>query len=135
MDKYRKLKEILEKVLNEILKAHTQKEVKIVETHDIIMKLIDYLYTINCVVYGEGIKFSEEFKSEIKAEIRKRSKFGNSNGRFNVYLDYHFEISQDEIKSEENIERVRKINEKIGSLLLEMKKESSEIFEYDIYPF
>lgn len=48
-----------------------------------------YLYVINCVIYNEGIKMQEDFRKQIKNEIRKWSMF-HSSKKFNQLGDFHY---------------------------------------------
>ena len=131
MNKYIELKKIIEEFLE--LRKETRKKKELQESNNI--SLIYYLYIINCVVYNnEYYKFSNDFIQHIKEEIRKWGKWGYHPTEGGLY-DYHFALDSSERDNKEKVEEVRQINIMFGELLRKIRKISSEIFEYDIYPF
>ena len=131
MNKYIELKKIIEEFLE--LRKETRKKKELQESNNI--SLIYYLYIINCVVYNnEYYKFSNDFIQHIKEEIRKWGKWGYHPKEGGLY-DYHFALDSSERNNAEKVEEVRQINIMFGELLRKISKISTEIFEYDIYPF
>ena len=131
MNKYIELKKIIEEFLE--LRKETRKKKELQESNNI--SLIYYLYIINCVVYNnEYYKFSNDFSQHIKEEIRKWSKWGYHPKEGGFYT-YHIELDSSERDNKEKVEEVRQINIMFGELLRKISKISTEIFEYDIYPF
>jgi hypothetical protein len=115
------------------LRKETRKKKELQESNNI--SLIYYLYIINCVVYNnEYYKFSNDFSQRIKEEIRKWGKWGYHPKEGGLY-DYHFALDSSERDNAEKVEEVRQINIMFGELLRKISKISTEIFEYDIYPF
>ena len=115
------------------LRKETRKKKELQESNNI--SLIYYLYIINCVVYNnEYYEFSNDFNQHIKEEIRKWSKWGYHPKEGGFY-DYHFALDSSERDNKEKVEEVRQINIMFGELLRKISKISTEIFEYDIYPF
>ncbi len=99
------------------------------------ISLIYYLYIINCVVYNnEYSKFSNDFSQHVKEEIRKWGKWGYHPKEGGFYT-YHFELDSSERNNAEKVEEVRQINIEFSNLTRKIFSLSSEIFEYDIYPF
>ena len=131
MEKYVELKKIIEEFLE--LRKEIRKKKELQESNNI--SLIYYLYIINCVVYNnEYYKFSNDFSQHIKEEIRKWGKWGYHPKEGGLY-DYHFALDSSERDNKEKVEEVRQINIMFGELKHKIYKISSEIFEYDIYPF
>ena len=131
MNKYIELKKIIEEFLE--LRKETRKKKELQESNNI--SLIYYLYIINCVVYNnEYYKFSNDFSQHIKEEIRKWSKWGYHPKEGGFYT-YHIELDSSERDNKEKVEEVRQINIMFSELLQKIWDISSEIFEYDIYPF
>ena len=131
MNKYIELKKIIEEFLE--LRKETRKKKELQESNNI--SLIYYLYIINCVVYNnEYYEFSNDFNQHIKEEIRKWGKWGYHSKEGGLY-DYHFALDSSERDNKEKVEEVRQINIMFGELLRKISKISTEIFEYDIYPF
>ena len=131
MNKYIELKKIIEEFLE--LRKETRKKKELQESNNI--SLIYYLYIINCVVYNnEYYEFSNDFSQHIKEEIRKWGKWGYHPKEGGLY-DYHFALDSSERDNKEKVEEVRQINIMFGELLRKIRDISSEIFEYDIYPF
>jgi len=131
MEKYVELKKIIEEFLE--LRKEIRKKKELQESNNI--SLIYYLYIINCVVYNnEYYKFSNDFSQHIKEEIRKWGKWGYHPKEGGLY-DYHFALDSSERDNKEKVEEVRQINIMFGELLRKISKISTEIFEYDIYPF
>ena len=131
MEKYIELKKIIEEFLE--LRKETRKKKELQESNNI--SLIYYLYIINCVVYNnEYYEFSNDFSQHIKEEIRKWSKWGDHPKEGGFYT-YHIELDSSERDNKEKVEEVRQINIMFGELLRKISKISTEIFEYDIYPF
>ena len=131
MEKYVELKKIIEEFLE--LRKETRKKKELQESNNI--SLIYYLYIINCVVYNnEYYEFSNDFSQHIKEEIRKWSKWGDHPKEGGFYT-YHIELDSSERDNKEKVEEVRQINIMFGELLRKISKISTEIFEYDIYPF
>jgi hypothetical protein len=131
MNKYIELKKIIEEFLE--LRKETRKKKELQESNNI--SLIYYLYIINCVVYNnEYYKFSNDFSQHIKEEIRKWGKWGYHPKEGGLY-DYHFALDSSERDNKEKVEEVRQINIMFSELLRKISKISTEIFEYDIYPF
>ena len=131
MEKYIELKKIIEEFLE--LRKETRKKKELQESNNI--SLIYYLYIINCVVYNnEYYKFSNDFSQHIKEEIRKWGKWGYHPKEGGLY-DYHFALDSSERDNKEKVEEVRQINIMFSELLRKISKISTEIFEYDIYPF
>ena len=131
MEKYVELKKIIEEFLE--LRKEIRKKKELQESNNI--SLIYYLYIINCVVYNnEYYKFSNDFSQHIKEEIRKWGKWGYHPKEGGLY-DYHFALDSSERDNKEKVEEVRQINIMFSELLRKISKISTEIFEYDIYPF
>ena len=131
MNKYIELKKIIEEFLE--LRKETRKKKELQESNNI--SLIYYLYIINCVVYNnEYYKFSNDFSQHIKEEIKKWGKWGYHPKEGGLY-DYHFALDSSERDNKEKVEEVRQINIMFSELLQKIWDISSEIFEYDIYPF
>ena len=131
MNKYIELKKIIEEFLE--LRKETRKKKELQESNNI--SLIYYLYIINCVVYNnEYYEFSNDFSQHIKEEIRKWSKWGDHPKEGGFYT-YHIELDSSERDNKEKVEEVRQINIMFSELLQKIWDISSEIFEYDIYPF
>ena len=131
MNKYIELKKIIEEFLE--LRKETRKKKELQESNNI--SLIYYLYIINCVVYNnEYYKFSNDFSQHIKEEIRKWGNWGYHPKEGGLY-DYHFALDSSERDNKEKVEEVRQINIMFSELLRKISKISTEIFEYDIYPF
>ena len=131
MNKYIELKKIIEEFLE--LRKETRKKKELQESNNI--SLIYYLYIINCVVYNnEYYEFSNDFSQHIKEEIRKWSKWGDHPKEGGFYT-YHIALDSSERDNKEKVEEVRQINIMFGELLRKISKISTEIFEYDIYPF
>ena len=115
------------------LRKETRKKKELQESNNI--SLIYYLYIINCVVYNnEYYKFSNDFNQHIKEEIRKWGKWGYHPKEGGLY-DYHFALDSLERDNKEKVEEVRQINIMFSELLQKIWSISTEIFEYDIYPF
>ena len=131
MEKYVELKKIIEEFLE--LRKETRKKKELQELNNI--SIIYYLYIINCVVYNnEYSKFSNNFSQHVKEEIRKWGKWGYHPKEGGFYT-YHFELDSSERNNAEKVEEVRQINIKFSNLTRKIFSLSSEIFEYDIYPF
>lgn len=131
MEKYVELKKIIEEFLE--LRKETRKKKELQELNNI--SIIYYLYIINCVVYNnEYSKFSNDFSQHVKEEIRKWGKWGYHPKEGGFYT-YHFELDSSERNNAEKVEEVRQINIKFSNLTRKIFSLSSEIFEYDIYPF
>ena len=106
---------------------------KLYESHN--FSIVYYLYIVNCVVYNNNYsKFSNEFSKHVKEEIRKWGKWGYHPKEGGFYT-YHIELDSSERDNKEKVEEVRQINIMFGELLQKIWDISSEIFEYDIYPF
>ena len=129
LEKYIELKEAVETFLK---KRNEKKRKDLYESKKV--SLLDYLCILNIVIYGEREIFPEELRKEIKDEIRKWSKWGYHPKEGGFY-DYHFALDSSERDNKEKVEEVRQINIMFGELLRKIRKISSEIFEYDIYPF
>ena len=131
MNKYIELKKIIEEFLE--LRKETRGKKELQESNNI--SIIYYLYIINCVVYNnEYSKFSNNFSQHVKEEIKKWDKWGYHPKEGGLY-DYHFALDSSERDNKEKVEEVRQINIMFGELLRKISKISTEIFEYDIYPF
>ena len=131
MEKYVELKKIIEEFLE--LRNETRGKKELQESNNI--SIIYYLYIINCVVYNnEYSKFSNNFSQHVKEEIRKWGKWGYHPKEGGFYT-YHFELDSSERNNAEKVEEVRQINIKFSNLTRKIFSLSSEIFEYDIYPF
>ena len=131
MEKYVELKKIIEEFLE--LRNETRGKKELQESNNI--SIIYYLYIINCVVYNnEYSKFSNDFSQHVKEEIRKWGKWGYHPKEGGFYT-YHFELDSSERNNAEKVEEVRQINIKFSNLTRKIFSLSSEIFEYDIYPF
>lgn len=98
------------------------------------ISLLDYLYILNIVIYGEREIFPEELRKEIKDEIRKWSKWGY-HPKDHGFSSYYFYLIESEENDKEKVEEVRQINIMFSELLQKIWSISTEIFEYDIYPF
>ena len=132
MEKYVELKKIIEEFLE--LRKETRKKKELQESNNI--SLIYYLYIINCVVYNnEYYEFSNDFNQHIKEEIRKWSKWGGPEPKDQGFSSYYFYLIESEENDKKKVEEVRQINIMFGELLRKISKISTEIFEYDIYPF
>ena len=99
------------------------------------ISLLDYLYILNIVIYGEREIFPEELKKEIKDEIRKWSKWGGPETKDHGFSSYYFYLIESEENDKKKVEEVYQINNQLDELKHKIYKISSEIFEYDIYPF
>ena len=131
MNKYLELKKTIEKFLE--LRVKVREKKKLYESHN--FSIVYYLYIVNCVVYNNNYsKFSNEFSKLVKEEIRKQGKWGDHPKEGGFYT-YHFELDSSERDNKEKVEEVRQINIMFGELLRKIWDISSEIFEYDIYPF
>ena len=131
MNKYIELKKIIEEFLE--LRVKVREKKKLYESHD--FSIVYYLYIVNCVVYNNNYsKFSTEFSKHVKEEIRKWGKWGYHPKEGGLYT-YHFALDSSERNNAEKVEEVRQINIMFGELLRKISKISTEIFEYDIYPF
>ena len=131
MNKYIELKKTIEKFLE--LRVKVREKKKLYESHDFSIDY--YLYIVNCVVYNNNYsKFSNEFSKHVKEEIRKWGKWGYHPKEGGLY-DYHFALDSSERDNAEKVEEVRQINIMFSELLQKIWDISSEIFEYDIYPF
>ena len=115
------------------LRKETRGKKELQESNNI--SIIYYLYIINCVVYNnEYSKFSNNFSQHVKEEIKKWDKWGYHPKEGGFYT-YHFELDSSERDNKEKVEEVRQINIMFSELLRKISKISTEIFEYDIYPF
>ena len=131
MEKYIELKKTIEKFLE--LRVKVREKKKLYELHDFSIDY--YLYIVNCVVYNNNYsKFSNEFSKHVKEEIRKWGKWGYHPKEGGFYT-YHIELDSSERNNAEKVEEVRQINIMFSELLQKIWDISSEIFEYDIYPF
>ena len=131
MNKYIELKKIIEEFLE--LRKETRKKKELQESNNI--SLIYYLYIINCVVYNnEYYEFSNDFNQHIKEEIRKWSKWGY-HPKDHGFSSYYFYLIESEENDKKKVEEVYQINNQLDELKHKIYKISSEIFEYDIYPF
>ena len=130
LEKYIELKETIETFLKKRNELKKRKDLY----EPMKVSLLDYLCILNIVIYGEREIFPEELKKEIKDEIRKWSKWGYHPKEGGLY-DYHFALDSSERDNKEKVEEVRQINIMFGELLRKISKISTEIFEYDIYPF
>ena len=132
MNKYIELKKIIEEFLE--LRKETRKKKELQESNNI--SLIYYLYIINCVVYNnEYYKFSNDFSQHIKEEIRKWGKWGGPEPKDQGFSSYYFYLIESEENDKKKVEEVYQINNQFDKLKHKIYKISSEIFEYDIYPF
>ena len=132
MEKYVELKKIIEEFLE--LRKETRKKKELQESNNI--SLIYYLYIINCVVYNnEYYEFSNDFNQHIKEEIRKWSKWGGTEPKDQGFSSYYFYLIESEENDKKKVEEVYQINNQLDELKHKIYKISSEIFEYDIYPF
>ena len=130
LEKYIELKEAVETFLkkrNELKKRKNLYE-------PIKISLLDYLCILNIVIYGEREIFPEELKKEIKDEIRKWSKWGYHPKDYG-FSSYYFYLIESEENDKKKVEEVYQINNQLDELKNKIYKISSEIFEYDIYPF
>ena len=131
MNKYIELKKTIEKFLE--LRVKVREKKKLYESHD--FSIVYYLYIVNCVVYNNNYsKFSNEFSKHVKEEIRKWGKWGYHPKEGGFYT-YHIELDSSERNNAEKVEEVYQINNQLDELKHKIYKISSEIFEYDIYPF
>ena len=131
MEKYIELKKTIEKFLE--LRVKVREKKKLYESHN--FSIVYYLYIVNCVVYNNNYsKFSNEFSKHVKEEIRKWGKWGYHPKEGGFY-DYHIELGSSERDNKEKVEEVRQINIMFSELLQKIWSISTEIFEYDIYPF
>ena len=132
MEKYVELKKIIEEFLE--LRKETRKKKELQESNNI--SIIYYLYIINCVVYNnEYYKFSNDFSQHIKEEIRKWGKWGDPEPKDQGFSSYYFYLIESEENDKKKVEEVYQINNQLDELKHKIYKISSEIFEYDIYPF
>ena len=131
MNKYIELKKTIEKFLE--LRVKVREKKKLYESHD--FSIVYYLYIVNCVVYNNNYsKFSNEFSKHVKEEIRKWGKW-EYHPKEGGFYTYHIELDSSERNNAEKVEEVRQINIMFSELLQKIWDISSEIFEYDIYPF
>ena len=131
MNKYIALKKTIEKFLE--LRVKVREKKKLYESNDFSIEY--YLYIVNCVVYNNNYsKFSNEFSKHVKEEIKSWGKWGDHPKEGGFYT-YHIELDSSERDNKEKVEEVRQINIMFGELLRKISKISTEIFEYDIYPF
>ena len=131
MEKYLELKRIIEEFLE--LRKNLRKRKELKEYHS--LSLLNYLYAVNCVIYNEGIKMQEDIRKEIKDEIRKWSKWGSPEPKDQGFSSYYFYLIESEENDKKKVEEVYQINNQLDELKNKIYKISSEIFEYDIYPF
>ena len=130
LEKYIELKETIETFLKKRNELKKRKDLY----EPIKISLLDYLCILNIVIYGEREIFPEELKKEIKDEIRKWSKWGYHH-KDHGFSSYYFYLIESEENDKKKVEEVRQINIMFGELKHKIYKISSEIFEYDIYPF
>ena len=129
LEKYIELKETIETFLKKRNELKKRKDLY----ESMKVSLLDYLCILNIVVYGEREIFPEELKKEIKDEIRKWSKWGyhpKDHG-----FSYYFYLIESEENDKKKVEEVYQINNQLDELKHKIYKISSEIFEYDIFPF
>ena len=131
MEKYLELKRVIEEFLE--LRKNLRKRKELKESHS--LSLLNYLYAVNCVIYNEGIKMREDIRKEIKDEIRKWSKWGGPEPKDQGFSSYYFYLIESEENDKKKVEEVYQINNQLDELKHKIYKISSEIFEYDIYPF
>ncbi len=72
---------------------------------------------------------------EIKDEIRKWRKWGGPEPKDQGFSSYYFYLIESEENDKKKVEEVYQINNQLDELKHKIYKISSEIFEYDIYPF
>ena len=130
LEKYIELKETIETFLKKRNDLKKRKDLY----EPIKISLLDYLYILNIVIYGEREIFPEELRKEIKDEIRKWSKWGY-HPKDHGFSSYYFYLIESEENDKEKVEEVRQINIMFSELLQKIWSISTEIFEYDIYPF
>ena len=131
LEKYIELKETIETFLKKRNKLKKRKYLY----EPIKISLLDYLCILNIVIYGEREIFPEELKKEIKDEIRKWSKWGGPEPKDQGFSSYYFYLIESEENDKKKVEEVYQINNQLDELKHKIYKISSEIFEYDIYPF
>ena len=130
LEKYIELKETIETFLKKRNELKKRKDLY----EPIKISLLDYLCILNIVIYGEREIFPEELKKEIKDEIRKWSKWGY-HLKDHGFSSYYFYLIESEENDKKKVEEVYQINNQLDELKHKIYKISSEIFEYDIYPF
>ena len=130
LEKYIELKETIETFLKKRNKLKKRKDLY----ESMKVSLLDYLCILNIVIYGEREIFPEELKKEIKDEIRKWSKWGY-HLKDHGFSSYYFYLIESEENDKKKVEEVYQINNQLDELKHKIYKISSEIFEYDIYPF
>ena len=130
LEKYIELKETIETFLKKRNELKKRKDLY----EPIKISLLDYLCILNIVIYGEREIFPEELKKEIKDEIRKWSKWGY-HLKDHGFSFYYFYLIESEENDKKKVEEVYQINNQLDELKHKIYKISSEIFEYDIYPF
>ena len=130
LEKYIELKEAVETFLKKRNELKKRKDLY----EPIKISLLDYLCILNIVIYGEREIFPEELKKEIKDEIRKWSKWGYHPKDYG-FSSYYFYLIESEENDKKKVEEVYQINNQLDELKNKIYKISSEIFEYDIYPF
>ena len=130
LEKYIELKETIETFLKKRNELKKRKDLY----EPMKVSLLDYLCILNIVIYGEREIFPEELKKEIKDEIRKWSKWGY-HPKEHGFSSYYFYLIESEENNKKKVEEVYQINNQLDELKHKIYKISSEIFEYDIYPF
>ena len=130
LEKYIELKETIETFLKKRNDLKKRKDLY----EPIKISLLDYLCILNIVIYGEREIFPEELKKEIKDEIRKWGKWGY-HPKDHGFSSYYFYLIESEENDKKKVEEVYQINNQLDELKHKIYKISSEIFEYDIYPF
>ena len=131
LEKYIELKETVETFLKKRNELKKRKDLY----EPIKISLLDYLCILNIVIYGEREIFPEELKKEIKDEIRKWIKWGSPEPKDQGFSSYYFYLIESEENDKKKVEEVYQINNQLDELKNKIYKISSEIFEYDIYPF
>ena len=131
LEKYIELKETVETFLKKRNELKKRKDLY----EPIKISLLDYLCILNIVIYGEREIFPEELKKEIKDEIRKWSKWWSPEPKDQGFSSYYFYLIESEENDKKKVEEVYQINNQLDELKNKIYKISSEIFEYDIYPF
>ena len=130
LEKYIELKETIETFLKKRNELKKRKDLY----EPMKVSLLDYLCILNIVIYGEREIFPEELRKEIKDEIRKWSKWGYHPKDYG-FSSYYFYLIESEENDKKKVEEVYQINNQLDELKHKIYKISSEIFEYDIYPF
>ena len=130
LEKYIELKEAVETFLKKRNELKKRKDLY----EPMKVSLLDYLCILNIVIYGEREIFPEELKKEIKDEIRKWSKWVY-HPKDHGFSSYYFYLIESEENDKKKVEEVYQINNQLDELKHKIYKISSEIFEYDIYPF